>query len=170
MQSSTRLACYIMCLSPAYIESKAPDKPLQSDYQGTLTTLNNHEFPASHISIAGKKKCVPVYSAPCNADAVITCLSFNPKDKMLYLNLADVKEIEVPYPYATWEYKSPKCRGKDMYLLIKIIWNDAKRAATHYLIEPKRRMSAHIQKKAGTALSNIPFSGFRKLTVKRMPR
>ena len=171
MRSSIRLIYQILCILMPYITNTTSTKNAQQiDYQGVLTTLNQHDFPVSQVSIAGRKECIPVYTAPCNTNAIITCLAFNPEDTIAYLNLADIKEIEVPYPYATWIYKSPKCRGKKKYLLINVIWNDLQRTATHYLIEPKRRINSFIQRSTTKTISTIPFSGFKKCTIQAMSR
>lgn len=171
MQSYTRFACFITCVAISQNLSLIHAVDLQqTEYQGTLTTLNNRTINVSNISIAGRKNCVPVYAAPCNTDALLTCLSYNPKDKKVRLSLSMVKEIEIPYPYATWYYKPPNCRGKDNYLLIKIMWQDEKRPATHYLIEPKRRIGGRFKRNNTTTLSSIPFSGFKKCTINPMPR
>lgn len=171
MQLLIRFACFMTCISTSPILSKAPTNGLQqTKYHGTLTTLNNGTVDIIDISIAGKKNCIPVYAAPCNTDTLLTCLTYNPKDKKKRLSLSAVKEIEIPYPYATWYYRRPTCRGKENYLLIKIIWQDKQRSATHYLIEPKRRLNGLFHKKESSGLSSIPFSGFKKCTVNSMPR
>lgn len=133
-------------------------------HQGTLTTLNNHVLQVTDISIAGKKKCIPVYRAPRNADAIITELAYNPKDCVTYLNLANIKEIEIPYPYATWNFRAHNCRGKNKFLLIHVIPHNPKEKSMYYLIEPKRRIYAHVQKNGSSFLNNFPFSGFKKCT------
>lgn len=171
MQPSTRFACFITGLSISLTLSKTPPIDLQqAQYQGTLTTLNNRTVNVLNLSVASKRNCIPVYKAPCDTDTLLTCLSYNPKNYKTRLSLSAVKEIEIPYPYATWVYRWPKCKGKDNYLLIKVVWKDEKRHATHYLIEPKRRLNGLFQKKESTAVSSIPFSGFKKCTVNPMPR
>ncbi|MEX0848901.1 MAG: hypothetical protein WD055_01630 [Candidatus Dependentiae bacterium] len=159
----------IFILIPFYvvsIESKKRIKcPDPIDYTGTLCTLRNREYPISHISIANKQQCVPVYRAPCNTNTIVTNLSYNPKDYIIHLNLAHIKEIEIPYPYATWVFKASWHRGKDKYLLIKVTWHDEKKAPQHFLIEPQRRLTARVKKKIRVADRKLPFRGFKKITI-----
>lgn len=166
MLSYLRPTCFILCILLSYIESTTSVKHLKIiDYQGTLTTLNNRDFHAKNILIGGRKRCIKVFRAPKNPNTIITRLVYDPKKYVSYINLCDVKQIEVPYPYATWTYNAHNCRGKDKYLLIKVNLHDEQCTGTYYLIEPKRRIRANLQKDGSNFLTDFPFSGFKKCTV-----
>lgn len=139
--------------------------PAPSNYKGMLTTLRDNDYSISHISIANKQHCIPVYTAPCNTHTIVTNLSYNPKQCKSYIDLAKVTSIEMPYPYAEWIYRSCDRREKDKYILIKITWRNKKKCPTHYLIQPKRRLTARIQKKLRATNCQIPFRGFKKIII-----
>lgn len=162
MPTSVHSLCLIF--SSCFFYSASIQCAPQKDYQGVLTTLRNHNYPIFLITIAGKKTCIPVFTAPDKTDTLLTRLNYNPKEQKKYIKLADIKEIEIPYPYATWHYKD-SC-GKQKYLLIKITWNIKNKKSMHFLIEPKRRLGGILEKKSGKAKTHIPFSGFKKCTVK----
>jgi len=170
MQPYIRLICLSMYSIYSYIETAPLVKHIPTpEYQGVLATLNNHTFPMTHISVA-KKKCFIVFQAPANTDTIVTSLSYDPTEREQHVRLADIKAIEVPYPYATWTYKTHNCRKKIKYLLINIVWNDTKRSATRYLIEPKRRLHGYLKKGDYNYLTSLPFSGFKTCTIQPMPK
>ncbi len=139
--------------------------PAPINYQGTLTTLRDHEYPISNISINHKQHCIPVFRAPCNTNTIVTTLSYNPKSYVDYINLADIAAIEMPYPYAQWTYCSCNNKRKEKYVLIKVIWIDEKKTACHFLIQPRRRLTARVHKKIRSTDSQLPFRGFKKITI-----
>ncbi len=140
--------------------------PAPINYKGTLTTLRNHEYPISNIAINHKQHCIPVFKAPCNTDTVVTTLSYNPKNHVDYINLADITTIEMPYPYAQWTYCSCNNKNNEKYILIKVVWIDEKKPACNFLIQPRRRLTARVHKKIRSTDSQLPFRGFKKITIK----
>ncbi len=130
-------------------------------YYGAITTLHGHEYTIRNMLIGGKQECIQVYRAPADINKIITTLSYDPKEYISYLRLADMKEIIIPYPYAQWVYKH---KGKKKYLLIEIIWQHEHRPKSTFLIEPKRRLSGIVIQK-GKTQRKIPFSGLKKMSI-----
>ncbi len=140
---------------PATIESHA------DQYDGTITTLDDHEYAITDMFIGGKQSCIPVYKAPADKNKIIPTLSYDPRAYMSQVNLADIREIHIPYPYAQWVYKG---KGKKKYLLVTVIWHSEQQPESNFLIEPKRRLSGTVTKKRSTH-RKIPFSGLKKISI-----
>lgn len=142
----------------------------QVTYNGNLITIQHHQYPITNILIDGKQTCIKVFKAPDDVHKIIPSLTYNPKEFPRYINLRDIKDIIIPYPYATWIYKNKTCgnKGKDRYLLIDVMWRNKKMKPTTFLVEPKKKLSGVFQKSSGT--SDMPFSGIRGITINKVQR
>ena len=147
-------------LSYTFLLSAATDVPTHH-YSGSITTLHGHKYTITDMLIGGRQKCIQVYRAPSNINKIITTLSYDPKEYVSHLKLAEIKEIIIPYPYAQWVYKH---KGKKKYLLVVVIWQHKSRSKSTFLIEPKRRLSGIVTQK-GKTQRNIPFSGLKKISI-----
>jgi len=139
-------------------------------YNGTIVTMQHHQYPITNILIDGQQTCITVFKAPDDIHKIIPSLTYNPKEFPLYINLKDIKEIIIPYPYATWIYKNKTCgnKGKDRYLLIDVVWRNKKMKPTAFLVTPKKKLSGRLQK--NSTVDDIPFSGIRNISINKIER
>lgn len=159
----------------------APEKDFQNrDYvtkkkelniHGSLTTLRGKTYPISYALIGGKQRCVRVYTGPCTPHSIIPKLNYDPRTYKELLDLTQVKEITIPYPYATWFYASRgKHRGKRKYLLFQVTWHDKERSTSTYLVEKRRRISGIIEKEGFATDCSLPLSCIKTIHFKEMKK
>ena len=146
-------------------------KKKELNIHGTITNLRGNVYPISYALIGSKQRCVRVYKGPCKTESIIPCLRYNPQEYEMHLDLTKVKEISMPYPYATWFYTPRgRHRGKKKYLLLHVAWFDETKAPTPFLVEKKRRISGIIKKESGSSdctisLSRIKTINFEKIKI-----
>lgn len=151
----------LLALHKPFLYSKTLN---DKNFSGTLTTLKDRKINVSDISFAHHCKHLRLYAAPANTQALGIKLGYNPRKCSVNVHLKDVRSIEVPYPYGTWNFKS--CYpNKRSYLLLRVEWNKKGRKASYYLVEPRRRITLYMEQDNRLSPAKIPFSGLKKLLI-----
>jgi len=146
-------------------------KKKELNVRGALTTLRGSTYPISYALIGGKQRCVRVYTGPCTPHSIIPKLTYDPRTYKEHLDLTKVKEITIPYPYATWFYASRgKHRGKRKYLLFQVTWHDKEKPISTYLVEKKRRISGIIEKEGRATDCALPLSCIKTIQFEQMKK
>ncbi len=135
-------ACLYLSLYATSAEQRNRHARTDKIPRATVTTLRGRTFTMRALSSAHASDALTVFTAPSNTKKIVSLLDYNPRPTARNLALADIAQINIPYPYAVWYYnRNTGLRKHDKYLLIEVtLRSDPQAAPVNYLVRHKVRI------------------------------
>ena len=125
------------------------------NFKGIIVDNTSKPFKASHITISGLYKQIPVYSKPNNMQES----DYNPAINMIRLDLSEISRIEVPDPERVHMFKERK------YILLNVYLNNNPEKKYEYIIEDSKRVFCNQINGADPIERELAFPAIQTITI-----